>query len=693
MIRASHAVRSLFRVSRVAAWSILVSWTGVALAFASPIAAQTQGVAAPAPSREAPHWAVQVAAFYKPENVAEGAERLKKEGFPVVTEEYTPRVGKPVTLLLAGPYPERQAAEAAAAKLHGLGWSGSVLRYTPSPSAALGAAAPASASRPAETKAQTPPRPSPAPPSPPAVARAAEPTPVSRPAETEAQAPPRPSPAPPSSSAVDEAPEPTPALRPAETEAQAPPRPPPDPAAPEPAASERVAADVLVVAKAPPPIPAEAPAPPRPPEGDSIPKRTLAPAQSVPYGRVALFGNVTQLTRTDLSKSTLSQWSAALTLHSASNLDGGVEYAVDYRGSQYIASSRDNLNSLYNAYVGARTPGGAFGVRIGQMWLDELGSLGSVGGVYLSLAQRNPTSIGRFRLGLFGGVEPKVQQIGYFDKVRKAGAFVALDGYDALRSVLGYVQVRNDKLLERSVIVLNNYIPIGRTISVYQAGEYDIAPPAGQGKSGLNYFLVNARWQASRIIEVQALYHYGLSIDARTLTDDQIHGRPIDPRLLDGFLFESVGGRLTFTVTPTVRLYAGYAAEKRNRSDATIGRITAGLFASNLFNSGFDLSVSENRYQRTTGQGDDNAVYASLGRSIGTRIYLTAEYSTSVAFLQFTDAGGVTVVSQPSFQRYGLSGVANLSRAFSLLLTLEHITGDRKEDEESRALLGLSYRF
>jgi hypothetical protein len=607
--------------------AVLLSWAGAALAFASTLAAQNQEVAAPAPSREAPHWAVRVAAFYKQENVAEGAERLKKAGFPVVTEEYMPRVGKSVALLLAGPYPDRQTAEAAAAKLQGLGWPGYVQRYTPSPST---------------------------------VARAAAPTPAPRTAETEAETPPRPA---------------------------------PGPAAPEPAASEHVAEEVLVVAKAPPPSPAEAPAPARPPEGDSIPKRSLASAQSVPYGRVALFGNVTQLTRSDLSKSTLSQWSAALTLHSASNQDGGFEYGLDYRGSQYLDSDRGNLNSLYNAYVGGRTPGGVLGARIGQMWIDEIGSLGAVGGVYLSLAQKEPTAIGRFRLGLFGGVDPKVQEVGYFEKVRKAGAFVALDGNEALRSVLGYVQIRNDKLLERSVVVLNNFIPIGRTISIYQAGEYDIAPPAGQGKPGLNYFLVNARWQASRVIELQALYHYGRSIDARSLTDDQINGRPIDPRLLEGFVFESAGGRLSVTVTPTIRLYAGYAAEKRNRSDASIGRITAGLFASNLFNSGFDLSVSENRYQRTTGQGDDNAVYASLGRSIGPQVYLTAEYSTSVAFLQFTDAGGVTVVSQPSFQRYALSGVANLTRAFSLLLTLEHIMGDQKEDEQNRALLGLAYRF
>jgi hypothetical protein len=416
-------------------------------------------------------------------------------------------------------------------------------------------------------------------------------------------------------------------------------------------------------------------------------------AQSAPWGRVALFGNITQFTNSDSTKSTLSQWSAALTLHSASNEKGGFEYGVDFRGSRYIDSDRSNLASLYDAYVGGRTTGGVLGVRIGQMWIDEIGSLGAVGGVYLDLRQKNPSSIGRFRLGLFGGIEPKVQEIGYFEKVRKAGAFVALEGDDARRSVLGYVQVRNDNVMERSVIVLNNFIPIGRTFSIYQAGEYDIAAPAGQAKSGLNYFLVNARWQASRILELQVLYHYGLSIDARTLSDDQIHGRPIDPRLLEGFLFESVGGRVTVSVTPTLRLYAGYAAEKRNKSDATLGRITGGLFASDLFHSGFDLSVSENYYQRTDGQGNDNGLYVSLGRSIGPQIYLTAEYSTSVAFLQFTDSGGVIVVSRPTFHRYGLSAVANLTRAFSLLLTLEHITGDLKEDEANRALLGLAFRF
>jgi hypothetical protein len=253
-------------------------------------------------------------------------------------------------------------------------------------------------------------------------------------------------------------------------------------------------------------------------------------AQNAAWGRIALFGSASQFTRSDLTKETVAQWSAAVTLHSAPVVEGGFEYGVDFRSSRAIQGDISNLASLYDAYVGGRLPGGVVGARVGQMWLDEIGSLGSVGGIYLDLRQQKPTSIGRFRMGLFAGLEPKVQEIGYYDKVRKAGAFLALEGEEARRSVLGYVQVRNDNLLERSVAILTNFIPIGRTFYIYQAGEYDIAPPGGKGESGLSYFVVNARWAPSRVIEIQGLYHYGLSIDARTLTDDQINGRPVDPR-------------------------------------------------------------------------------------------------------------------------------------------------------------------
>ena len=351
-----------------------------------------------------------------------------------------------------------------------------------------------------------------------------------------------------------------------------------------------------------------------------LPRRRAGAAQSTPSGRVALFGNVWQSSLSD-GKKNLARWSAALTLHSASNANGGFEYGVDFRGSQSLNTDRPAIASLYEAYVGGRMSNGVVGARIGQMWINELGSLGSVGGAALDFRQRTPTAIGTFRFGLFAGLEPRVQEVGYFENVRKGGAFVTLEGDRARRSVLGYVQVRNEDLLERSVVVLTNFIPIGKTFTIYQAGEYDLAPPGGQGESGLSYFFVNARWVPSRVWEFQAVYHYGLSIDARTLSDDAINGRPIDPRLLEGFLFESFGGRVSVNITPTFRLYAGYAAEKRNQNETSIGRITGGLYASNLFKSGFDLTVSDSYYQRDASEGDDDSIYVSLGRSVGPRIY------------------------------------------------------------------------
>lgn len=104
------------------------------------------------------------------------------------------------------------------------------------------------------------------------------------------------------------------------------------------------------------------------------------------------------------------------------------------------------------------------------------------------------------------------------------------------------------------------------------------------------------------------------------------------------------------------------------------------------------MAVTDNQYRRPDG-GNDDSIYVSLGRSVGSRVYLTAEYSTSVAFLRFTDSGGVVVETQPRTERYALSGIFNLSRAFSVLLTLEHMQGDTPDDEQDRGLLGLTVRF
>jgi hypothetical protein len=324
------------------------------------------------------------------------------------------------------------------------------------------------------------------------------------------------------------------------------------------------------------------------------------------------------------------------------------------------------------------------------MWLTELGALGSFGGV---LATTSPKSSGplRLRFGLFAGVEPKILEVGYLKDVKKGGGFVALEGNHGLHSALGYVLVKNESLKERSVITMNNFIPIGNWFMLYQAGEYDLIKPGGLGKSGLNYIFANLRIVPVQRLDLQATYHHGLSIDARTITDDQLNGRPVDPRLLDGFLFESLGGRLSFEILPTLRVYAGYARERGNRGDPTADRATLGLYASNLFRSGFDLTVADNRYSRSGGNGSYDSWYASLGASLSRSVYVSADYTTSLSILSFTDSGGVEIVSRPESKRYALSATINVSRALSLLLTADRLLDDT--GHQDRAMLGFVVRF
>jgi hypothetical protein len=70
---------------------------------------------------------------------------------------------------------------------------------------------------------------------------------------------------------------------------------------------------------------------------------------------------------------------------------------------------------------------------------------------------------------------------------------------------------------------------------------------------------------------------------------------------------------------------------------------------------------------------------------------VTLDYSTSLSVLQITDSGGLTVVNKPSSRRYSLSGIWNVSRAFSLLLTAEQLVGDTST--QNRGLLGITFRF
>jgi hypothetical protein len=83
-------------------------------------------------------------------------------------------------------------------------------------------------------------------------------------------------------------------------------------------------------------------------------------------------------------------------------------------------------------------------------------------------------------------------ELDYVSGVKKFGGYFALEGSGTQRSVVGYVNVRNHDLTERSVLSFTNYIPVKQSVFVYQAAEVDLSGPGGEGEGGLTYFFVNA---------------------------------------------------------------------------------------------------------------------------------------------------------------------------------------------------------
>ena len=443
-----------------------------------------------------------------------------------------------------------------------------------------------------------------------------------------------------------------------------------------------IVASATAAAQATTPAPITKPAPP--------PAAAVAPkvASPRPWGRVAFFATAMQVSPDEGASQHAEEFTSTVAFHSPDGPATFLEYGLDARATKYTARGRARRLSLYEAWAGVRLLDDALRVRGGHLWVTEVGGLGSIAGGLVEY--KHGIGAAKLRLAAFGGREPVAFDTGYVPDVTRVGGYVALDATGLRRHTMGYVLIRNQGLTERSVLTTTNYLPVTPKVFVYQSAEYDLQGPAGQGTGGLSYFFSNARVTATSRIDLLGSYHRGRSIDTRTLTLDQINGRPVPLKSLEGLFFESLSGRVTVEVVKGVRLYAGYGRDRNNRDSDPTGRLQVGGHSGNLAGTGFDVTASWNRIDRGA-PGTYSAYYVSVGRSLTPQIYLSGDYSTSLSVLRFTRGDGVIVESHPETSRYGLSAMWHMGRLVSLI-----VNGDMTRDDmghEFRVFSGLTYRL
>ncbi len=111
-------------------------------------------------------------------------------------------------------------------------------------------------------------------------------------------------------------------------------------------------------------------------------------AKPKPWSRVSFFANGSQTSTNDGLGTDFTELSTSFTYQLPDTDDDGLDYGADIRYATYAPRSLPNRASIYEGFVGARLDGGAVRFRLGHMWLNDLGSLGSVAGGMFELRQK-----------------------------------------------------------------------------------------------------------------------------------------------------------------------------------------------------------------------------------------------------------------------------------------------------------------
>ena len=410
-----------------------------------------------------------------------------------------------------------------------------------------------------------------------------------------------------------------------------------------------------------------------------------------PSGRVSFYTTADMRRPDGAEASTGFEFATSFTFRTPDIDDSGLEAGVDLRHTGYSVAGRPQRMSIYDGFAGVRLGArGQFRMRAGHMWLPDLGTAGALAGGLVEYRSKPSGSPNRWLAGAFMGAEPLGYATGYAPGVTKYGGYVALEKGYLERHVVGFATIKDGGLTERSMLSVTNYIPVGTAVFAYQALEYDITGPAnGAATGGLSYFLINARATVNPRVDLQGTYNRGRSINARQLTDDVLNGRPLTAQALDGLRYETEGGRVSVKITRRIEINGGYYRDRNNREDVPTGRLTLGMYSTNLFGSGLDVSGSDALIDRPT--GPYHSRYISVGRAIGRSIYVSGDVSTSLAVVRFVRSDGVAIETRPWTRRVSGNLSTFINRQFSLIGVVDYVVDEGLKD--LRVMTGLTYRI
>jgi hypothetical protein len=422
------------------------------------------------------------------------------------------------------------------------------------------------------------------------------------------------------------------------------------------------------------------------------PSAVLAQAPAPrPTGRVSFYVT-TDLRRPDGSEASANaDFATSFTFRTPEMERQSLDVGIDIRHTAYTATSRPQRVSIYDGFVGARLGAqGQLRVRAGHMWMPDMGSAGALAGGLVEFRTKASGSNSRLIGGVFAGAEPLGYSAGYAEGIRKYGGYMTFESGFLRRHSIGFANIRHGAITERTTMSVANYLPVGKSFFAYQAMEYDVTGPAnGAAKSGLSYFLLNARATASSRVELQGTYNRGRSIDARQLTDDVLNGRPLNAKAIDGLRYETAGGRVSVKVARGLEFYGGYARDRNNRDDAATGRITLGGYSTNLFGSGLDVSASDARINRPS--GPYHSRFVSVGRAFGRSLYGSVDFSTSLAVVRYLRSDGVVIETKPWSRRLSGNVSATINRTMSWIGVADFTMDEGLTD--FRLMTGLTFRL